>query len=133
MIVDASALTDLVAPTARGAAVGARFAATRSALCAPDLIEVEVASALRSLERRGELPAAAAEAALGDVRDLGLTYFPSARLLPRAWELRANMTIYDGIYVALAEATQLPLLTTDARLARAASDHSNARVDRVAL
>ena len=41
-------------------------------------------------------------------------------LLPRAWELRSNMTIYDGVYVALAELLAAPFLTADGRLARAA-------------
>lgn len=37
----------------------------------------------------------------------------------RAWELRNSVTIYDGWYVALAEALDLPLATADARLAGA--------------
>jgi predicted nucleic acid-binding protein len=38
-------------------------------------------------------------------------------LLARCWELRDNLTIYDAVYVALAEALQAPLLTGDRRLA----------------
>jgi len=40
-------------------------------------------------------------------------------LLGRAWELRANVSFYDGLYVALAERLSLPLVTLDARLAKA--------------
>jgi predicted nucleic acid-binding protein len=40
-------------------------------------------------------------------------------LIERAWELRAHLTIADGVYVALAELLDAPLLTLDARLARA--------------
>ena len=40
-------------------------------------------------------------------------------LLPRMWELRANLTAYDAAYVAAAEAYECALLTTDARMARA--------------
>lgn len=40
-------------------------------------------------------------------------------LLPRCWEVRQNVTIYDAAYVALAEVLQATLLTGDARLARA--------------
>ncbi len=40
-------------------------------------------------------------------------------LLPRIWELRHNLTAYDGAYVALAEALGAPLLTRDAWPARA--------------
>ncbi len=39
-------------------------------------------------------------------------------LLPRLWELRENLTAYDGAYVALAELLDAPLLTLDGRLAR---------------
>jgi predicted nucleic acid-binding protein len=40
-------------------------------------------------------------------------------LLSRMWELRTNLTAYDPAYVALAEALDAPLITRDARLARA--------------
>ena len=40
-------------------------------------------------------------------------------MLQRAYELRATVTVYDAVYVALAEALDCPLLTADARLARA--------------
>lgn len=56
----------------------------------------------------------------------GSTTGPSRRtssthppLRPRAWELRANVSFYDGLYVALAEVTGNPLVTADARLAAA--------------
>jgi len=40
-------------------------------------------------------------------------------LLARCWELRDDVTFYAAVYVALAEALDLTLLTADARLARA--------------
>jgi hypothetical protein len=42
-------------------------------------------------------------------------------LLFRAWELRANVHGWDAMYVALAEALQATLITTDARLANVAA------------
>ena len=39
-------------------------------------------------------------------------------VLPRAFSLRDNLTIYDAVYVVLAEALDVPLLTRDARLGR---------------
>jgi len=42
---------------------------------------------------------------------------PHAPLLERCWELRANLTVYDAAYVALAELIDAPLLTADAKLA----------------
>ena len=41
-------------------------------------------------------------------------------LLPRTWELRANLTAYDAAYVALAEALGATLVTRDERVAGAA-------------
>ena len=45
--------------------------------------------------------------------------YPHDVLLPRVWELRTNLTAYDAVYVALAEALGAPLLTRDRRLAGA--------------
>ena len=46
------------------------------------------------------------------------------RNLPRVWELRHNLTAYDAVYVALAEALDAPLLTRDQRLAAAPGHHA---------
>jgi predicted nucleic acid-binding protein len=59
--------------------------------------------------------------------DLPLSRYPHDVLLPRVWELRHNLTAYDAVYVALAEALDAPLLTCDRRLAAARGHH--ARVD----
>ena len=50
-------------------------------------------------------------------------------LLPRVWALRHNLTAYDAVYVALAEALEAPLLTRDQRIA-AATGH-RARIELV--
>lgn len=39
-------------------------------------------------------------------------------LIPRMWELRANVSGYDAAYIAVAEVTQAPLITGDGRLSR---------------
>jgi predicted nucleic acid-binding protein len=46
-----------------------------------------------------------------------LTRYPHRGLLPRVWALRDNLTAYDAVYVALAEALDAPLVTRDRRLA----------------
>jgi predicted nucleic acid-binding protein len=40
-------------------------------------------------------------------------------LLDRIWELRDDLSAYDATYVAVAETLEAPLVTADARLARA--------------
>ena len=57
--------------------------------------------------------------ALTDLADLPLNRYPHLPLLARVWQLRHNVTAYDAVYLALAEALRAPLLTRDARLASA--------------
>ncbi len=86
---------------------------------APELIDAEVASVLRRHVRSGALSAERADAALDDLVDHPLTRVRHRLLLARAWELRATVTVYDALYVALAEILGVTLVTADARLSRA--------------
>ena len=56
--------------------------------------------------------------------DFPLRRYPHDFLLTRVWELRNNLTAYDAVYVALAEALGAPLLTRDRRLAAAPGHHA---------
>jgi predicted nucleic acid-binding protein len=67
----------------------------------------------------GKLQDGTALQALAIAHQLGLRRHASRALWRRAWELRLNLSAYDALYVALAELLQVPLLTADARLARA--------------
>lgn len=96
-----------------------RVLAHGSGLWAPHLIDAEVGHALRRHARHGAVTAEAAQDALRDLHDMRLERVPHVALLGRAWELRESVTFYDALYVALAEELDLPLLTLDARIARA--------------
>lgn len=85
---------------------------------APALVDAEVGSALRRQTRAKEINARKAGVALDDLLDMRLQRIPLAALVDRAWQLRDNVTFYDGLYVALAEELDSPLLTLDARLAK---------------
>ncbi len=85
---------------------------------APALVDAEVGSALRRQTRAKEISARKAGVALDDLLDMRLQRIPLAALVDRAWQLRDNVTFYDGLYVALAEELDSPLLTLDARLAK---------------
>jgi predicted nucleic acid-binding protein len=98
--------------------VANRIADPSLALHAPHLVDVEVAQALRRYVREGDLEAATAVAALDDLRSLDLRRHAHEPLLARVWALRENLTAYDAVYVALAEALDAVLLTCDARLTR---------------
>jgi len=80
---------------------------------------VEVAQSLRRYAREGALDTESAAAALQDLRALDLERHAHEPLLDRVWALREDVTAYDAVYVALAEALDAPLLTCDGRLARA--------------
>lgn len=86
-------------------------------LAAPELLDLEVTSAFRKMIAADRLPVARAEQALADLVALPLRRASHIPLLGRCWELRANLTVYDAAYVALAEALGTRLLTSDARLA----------------
>lgn len=82
-------------------------------------VDLEVASAVRRLTVAGLLDDRRARLALGDLLDLPIRRVSHRRLLARCRELRHSLTVYDGAYVALAEAAAAVLVTADARLAHA--------------
>ena len=93
-------------------------------LHAPHLIDVEALQVLRRLVTAGLLSADRAADARADLRDLGIVRYPHGGLLERAWELRANLTAYDAVFVALSELLDAPLVTGDKRLANAPGHHA---------
>lgn len=86
---------------------------------APDLVDVETVSVLRRRWRAGDLTARRLRSAVVDLLSLPIARFPTGPLIMRAYELRSNVTPYDAPYVALAEGLSCPLVSADARLARA--------------
>jgi predicted nucleic acid-binding protein len=88
-------------------------------LTVPELADLEIASVLRRQIKAGTLDARRARLALDDLAALPVRRAPHRPLLPRCWELRNNLTIYDAAYVALAEAMNTTLLTGDQKLTRA--------------
>ncbi len=114
VVVDASALVDAL--LMNGAA---RSRLGVESLQAPELIDAELLAVLRRLVLAGKLQDSAALQALTISHQLGLRRHTSRALWRRAWELRLNLSAYDALYVTLAEELQVPLLTADARLARA--------------
>ena len=89
-------------------------------LHAPHLLDVELLHALRRLVRTGSLSGERAADARADFAELTVVRYGQEPLADRAWELRDSLTAYDATFVALAEALGVPLVTCDARLARAA-------------
>ena len=118
LVVDASVLAPVV--TDKGGD-GQRFRQRLrgETVIGPDLLRLEVVSVLRRHADSGSLTDEQVNGAVDDLLAFPITVFPTAPLLDRVWQLRHNITAYDGCYVALAEAVEHPLLTADRRLANA--------------
>lgn len=113
IVVDASAITELLLQTALGTRVEQRLYRKDDDLHAPHLLDVEVLSALRRLVHSGEiLPERAAEA-IQDLVLLRVVRHAHLDLATRAWELRQNFTVYDAMYLALAESLDATVITCD--------------------
>lgn len=128
IVLDASALVEYLLQTPLGEHVERRLFADDDDLHAPHLIDVEVLQSLRRLVRAGELSRQRAADALVDWADMQVFRHAHMDLASRAWELRDNITAYDGVYVALAEALGAPLLTCDAKLATAPGHRAHVEV-----
>lgn len=118
LVVDASCLFEVVADTPRAGEIAARLAADADQM-APQVIDVEVLGVIRAHYLRGHLDGTAAGQAVADLRDWPGERIGNRWLLDRAWELRDSVRGWDAFYIAVAEAFEAPLLTLDARLARA--------------
>lgn len=119
IVLDASAIVELLLSTARGRRIADRLKDPALGLHVPHLVDVEVTQTLRRLLRDGDIDSASAKSALEVLQQLDLERHAHNSLLIRVWALRANLTVYDAVYVALAEALKAPLLTCDTKLARA--------------
>jgi predicted nucleic acid-binding protein len=118
LVVDASAIvTLLIDPGSAGDAVAARM--RHATLLAPALMPFEVANVVRRRRNAGMLSTAEADLAHAELVELPVELWPWQATALRAWELGADLSSYDAAYIALAEETDAPLLTRDARLASA--------------
>lgn len=131
LVVDASVVAELLLARPAAAEVERQMAAHGLELHAPELLDVEVLSALRRLARSGDASVDRADGAVTDLLDLPIERYPHEALVPRIWALRHNFSAYDATYLALAEALAddgAPLLTADTRFARAIKTHSGVDV-----
>jgi predicted nucleic acid-binding protein len=118
VVVDASVIVHLILDMPPFAAPIAERLREQERMAAPHLLDAEVASVLRRRVLRGQIHTDDAILALREFFALSIDRYPHTGLLPRAFELRDNATIYDALYLALAEALEAPLLTGDKALAQ---------------
>lgn len=128
IVLDASAGVELLLATrSLGVPVRERLLQENGRIHVPHLFDIEITSVIRRLERAGGVSGGRARQALSVLRDLPLARYPHWPLQDRVWRLRENLTPYDAVYVALAEALDGVLLTADRKLERVPGVY--ARVD----
>jgi predicted nucleic acid-binding protein len=130
IVADASAIVEFLLQTPLGEKVEVRLFRGEEEIHVPHLLDIEVTQAMRRLVRSREVSAERAEEALADLVDLDLRRHAHVDLLDRVWELRANLTSYDAVYVALAEAIASPLVTCDKPLGSSPGHAANIEVIR---
>jgi predicted nucleic acid-binding protein len=118
LVIDASALIDLVLGEDLGAAVRARVEGV--VLHSPAHVDAEVLSALGRLHRAGKLTASAVNQQLAAIAAAPIERHLLPGLIPGAWRRRHRLRLADALYVELATTLGVPLVTTNGRLGRSA-------------
>jgi len=118
IVIDNAALTELLAGSSPNPQLVARMAVADS-VHATDLLDVEFLSSLRGLLRGGKISQHRARQARMLFAEMSVVRYPISVITDRVWVLRHTLSAYDACYVALAEALDCPLVTTDHRLAGA--------------
>lgn len=90
-------------------------------LTVPDFFWVEVAAILWKTQRRSICTKAEAEASLKDFLDLKIATVESRPLLEVTLRIgnRHDRTVYDSLYIALAQSLKTEFVTADEKLANA--------------
>jgi len=117
VVLDASCMVDLLVGTPPARAVIERLRGVR--VHVPTHFDAEVLSALGRLVRSGKLSARHGSDRVRRLRELTAERHPLPPLLVEAWGMRANLRLVDALYVALARRLEVPVLTTDGKLAAA--------------
>jgi predicted nucleic acid-binding protein len=126
MIVDASVILRAFFPDeeqAQAQVLIREHVVGRVVLVAPDLLLYEVTNAVVQARRRGRIDDEQAHDILSSFEGLGITLQSVSwqQMLPLA--RRFDRSAYDAAYLALAEATDQPLITGDRRLYNAVQGH----------
>ena len=116
IVLDASVVVELLTNGPLADSLRRDLAGRSESFLVPHLLDVEVVSALRNLLAGGHIDSHRSAQFLSELAALPAERYPHTPLLGRIWELRHNFTPYDAAYIALAEATNSVLYTSDAKL-----------------
>ncbi|MFV0258264.1 MAG: type II toxin-antitoxin system VapC family toxin [Acidimicrobiales bacterium] len=119
IVADAAILANAVGDDGQHGELARQEVQQARGVAVPDLANVEATAVLRKRWIAGDLTDRRLEVAVDALIKLPLVRYPTIGLLGRAIELRGNVTPYDAVYVALAEALAVELVTADRKLAAA--------------
>jgi len=125
LVIDASVAAKWLlteADTDKATALFRGWTAKRYELLAPEILPVELGSTLGKRVMRGLLPLGEAIRLLNEFNDLGVPLHPIAELADAAFALalRFRHSVYDGLYLALAQKSGADFVTADEKLFRQA-------------
>ena len=118
IVLDASVVVELLTNGGLADSLRRDLAARDDSFVVPHLLDVEVVSAIRRLVAGQTIDSHRSEQLLKGLAALPAERYAHTPLLGRIWELRHGFTAYDAVYIALAEATNAVLYTSDAKLCR---------------
>ncbi len=116
IVPDASLVVELLINSPRAERIREELEGREDSFIAPHLLDVEVASAIRSLVAGRRVDVHRCKQFLNALAELPVQRYSHTPLLSRIWQLRHDFTVYDAAYIALAEATGAELWTCDAKL-----------------
>lgn len=116
LVVDASVVLALLLKTSKAERVQERIIRHNGHLAAPHLLDVEITEILHRCCEAGELAPERARRAVSDLEDLPIHRYAHQAYLEWIWDRRGEVTIAEGVYLALARFLAVPLLTLDERL-----------------
>jgi predicted nucleic acid-binding protein len=117
-VFDASVLVDALVVAGRAGDEARMAPRDCSVLHVPAIFKAEATSAVRSMQARGEVSLGRARSAVSKIKLVQTVQYPFEPFVDRVWELRHNLSVYDGWYVALAESLDTSLVTADRRWQR---------------
>jgi predicted nucleic acid-binding protein len=120
IVTDTSAIAELLLRRPRAGSVGV-ILAEHSEVHVPEHFHIEVMSALRRRLLHGDLSEVGAADALASLAALRSLSYPVRELIAPIWDMRANLSVYDAAYLALAQRLDVGLITLDGALAEAAA------------
>jgi predicted nucleic acid-binding protein len=126
-VIDCSAMVDLL-NSAGAAALQSNEELADCLLAAPHLIDPEFVSMARRIGRHDADRAERAEQLLIEFSQVPIMRFEHGPLRQHAWTWRHQLSAYDAMYVALAHELRIPLVTSDSRLAVAATKWCETRL-----